>query len=146
MERITKIWLTDSEIWIQTEDGRTASESFADYPRLRYATRIQRESYTYDAFGIHWEELEEDLSFEGFFRKKEHTPLYRLFMEHPELNASAVARRMGLSQSLFAQYICGAKKPSEKRYREILKTIHDIGKELASINDVSDKVEYVLSV
>ena len=122
------------------------SESFADYPRLRYATRIQRESYTYDAFGIHWEELEEDLSFEGFFRKKEHTPLYRLFMEHPELNASAVARRMGLSQSLFAQYICGAKKPSEKRYREILKTIHDIGKELASINDVSDKVEYVLSV
>lgn len=146
MERITKIWLTDSEIWIQTEDGRSASESFADYPRLRYATRIQRESYTYDAFGIHWEELEEDLSFEGFFRKKEHTPLYRLFMEHPELNASAVARRMGLSQSLFAQYICGAKKPSEKRYREILKTIHDIGKELASINDVSDKVEYVLSV
>ena len=146
MERITKIWLTDSEIWIQTEDGRTASESFADYPRLRYATRMQRESYTYDAFGIHWEELEEDLSFEGFFRKKEHTPLYRLFMEHPELNASAVARRMGLSQSLFAQYICGAKKPSEKRYREILKTIHDIGKELASINDVSDKVEYVLSV
>lgn len=146
MERITKIWLTDSEIWIQTEDGRTASESFADYPRLRYATRIQRESYTYDAFGIHWEELEEDLSFEGFFRKKEHTPLYRLFMEHPELNASAIARRMGLSQSLFAQYICGAKKPSEKRYREILKTIHDIGKELASINDVSDKVEYVLSV
>ncbi|HIW87676.1 MAG TPA: DUF2442 domain-containing protein [Candidatus Onthomorpha intestinigallinarum] len=146
MEKITRIWLTDSEIWIQTEDGRTASESFADYPRLRYATRVQRESYTYDAFGIHWEELEEDLSFEGFFRKKEYTPLYRLFMEHPELNASAVARRMGLSQSLFAQYICGAKKPSEKRYREILKTIHDIGKELESINDVSGKVEYALSV
>lgn len=146
MERITKIWLTDSEIWIQTEDGRTASESFADYPRLRYATRVQRENYTYDAFGIHWEELEEDLSFEGFFRKKEYTPLYRLFMEHPELNASAVARRMGLSQSLFAQYICGAKKPSEKRYREILKTIRDIGKELASINDVSGKVKYAMSV
>lgn len=146
MEKITKIWLTDSEIWIQTEDGRTASERFADYPRLRYATRVQRENYTYDAFGIHWEELEEDLSFEGFFRKKEYTPLYRLFMEHPELNASAVARRMGLSQSLFAQYICGAKKPSEKRYREILKTIHDIGKELVSINEVSGKVEYVMSV
>ena len=63
-----------------------------------------------------------------------------------EFNASAVARRMGLSQSLFAQYICGAKKPSEKRYREILETIHDIGKELASINDMSGKVEYALSV
>lgn len=146
MEKIVKIWLTDSEIWIQTEDGRTASGSFADYPRLRYATMVQRENYTYDAFGIHWEELEEDLSYEGFFRKKEYTPLYRLFMEHPELNASAVARRMGLSQSLFAQYICGAKKPSEKRYREILKTIHDIGMELSSIKDVSGKVEYALSV
>ena len=29
MEKVIKIWLTDSEIWIQTEDGKTASERFA---------------------------------------------------------------------------------------------------------------------
>ena len=133
MEKVTKIWQTDSEIWIQTENGKTASERFADYPRLKYATQEQRRNYTADDFGIHWEELDEDLSFEGFFQKKNDSLLYRLFMEHPELNASAIARRMGISQSLFAQYISGIKKPSEKRLNEILNTMQEVGKELMAI-------------
>lgn len=133
MEKVIKIRLTDSEIWIQTEDGKTASEMFADYPRLKYATQEQRKNYTPDDFGIHWEDLDEDLSFEGFFQKKNETLLYRLFMEHPELNASAIARRMGISQSLFAQYISGIKKPSEKRLNEILTTMQEVGRELMSI-------------
>lgn len=133
MAKVAKIWLTDSEIWIQTEDGKTASESFADYPRLKYATELQRKNYTTGDFGIHWEELDEDLSFEGFFQKKNESLLYRLFMEHPELNASAIARRMGISQSLFAQYISGIKKPSEKRLNEILATMQEVGKELMAI-------------
>ena len=133
MEKVTKIWLTDSEIWIQTKDGKTASEKFADYPRLKYATEMQRKNYTADDFGIHWEELDEDLSFEGFFQKKNDGILYSLFMEHPELNASAIARRMGISQSLFAQYISGIKKPSEKRLNEILTTMQEVGRELMSI-------------
>lgn len=54
-------------------------------------------------------------------------------MEHPELNASAIARRMGISQSLFAQYISGIKKPSEKRLNEILSTMQEVGKELMTI-------------
>ena len=45
--------------------------------------------------------------------KKEETFLYRIFISHPELNASAVARRMGISQSLMSQYISGIKKPSQ---------------------------------
>lgn len=133
MEKVIKIRLTDSEIWIQTKDGKTASEMFVDYPRLKYATQEQRNNYTTDDFGIHWEELNEDLSFEGFFQKKNESLLYRLFMEHPELNASAIARRMGISQSLFAQYISGIKKPSEKRLNEILTTMQEVGKELMSI-------------
>lgn len=133
MVKVVKIWLTDTEIWIQTEDGKTASEMFADYPRLKYATQEQRKNYTTDDFGIHWEDLDEDLSFEGFFQKKNETLLYRLFMEHPELNASAIARRMGISQSLLAQYISGIKKPSEKRFNEILTTMQEVGRELMSI-------------
>ena len=133
MEKIVKIWLTDNEIYIQTADGKTASERFADYPRLKYATAEQRKDYTADDFGIHWEGLDEDLSFEGFFQKKNNSLLYRLFMEHPELNASAIARRMGISQSLFAQYISGIKKPSEKRLNEILNTMQEVGRELVAI-------------
>lgn len=123
MINVTEIWLTDSAVWIRTEDGREAKERFSDYPRLKYATEEQRCNFVSDADGIHWPELDEDLCFESFFDKKDQTILYRIFIEHPELNASAIARRLGISQSLFAQYISGAKKPSEARLNQILEQI-----------------------
>lgn len=133
MIKIEKIWLTDSAVWIRTSEGKEACESFADYPRLRFATPEQREQYEADDFGIHWESLDEDLSFEGFFDKKEPTELYRLFMAHPELNVSAIARRMGISQSLMAQYISGKKRASQGRIDLIYDTIRTIGQELIAV-------------
>ena len=133
MIAVKKIWITDSAVWIKTADGREACEKFSDYPRLRYATQQQREKYTADAFGIRWEEIDEDLSYEGFFRCKPTNTLYDLFMSHPEINASAVARRLGMAQSLLAHYISGAKKPSNERLELIKSEIRKIGKELSSI-------------
>ena len=130
---IEKVWLTDSAIWIRTDKGEEACELFADYPRLRYATQEQLADFTTDEFGIHWEALDEDLSFEGFFDKPAPTALYQLFMDHPEMNVSALARRMGISQSLMAQYISGKKNPSEARMDLILNTIHAVGQELAAV-------------
>ncbi len=134
MIEIEKVWLTDDAVWIRTVDGRESSEHFADYPRLKNATIKQRANYTVDAYGINWPDIDEDLSFEGFFQTKNQTELYRLFMAHPELNASAIARRMGISQSLFAQYISGTKKPSTERLNQIFATIRAIGQELAVVN------------
>ena len=134
MINVTEIWLTDSAVWIRTEDGREAKERFSDYPRLKYATEEQRCNFVSDADGIHWPELDEDLCFESFFDKKDQTILYRIFIEHPELNASAIARRLGISQSLFAQYISGAKKPSEARLNQILEQIRAIGRDFSQIS------------
>lgn len=131
--KIDKIWLTDTAVWIRTKEGKEACELFADYPRLRYATQEQREQFEADDFGIHWEALDEDLSFEGFFDKKEPTELYRLFMAHPELNVSAIARRMGISQSLMAQYISGKKRASQGRMDLIYDTIRTVGQELIAV-------------
>jgi len=133
MFQIAKIWLTGDAVWIRTTEGKEACESFSDYPRLKNATQKQRMKYVADEFGIRWPEIDEDLSFEGFFQPKRRTCLYNLFMEHPELNASAVARRMGISQSLFAQYVSGIKKPSRTRMNEIISTIHAIGNDLQTI-------------
>ena len=135
MKQITidRIWLTEDAVWIRTKDGREACEYFADYPRLNNATKSQLHNYTYDDYGISWPEIDEDLSFEGFFFTKQKTELYRLFLAHPELNASAIARRMGITQSLFAQYISGAKKPSKARLNRIFNTIREIGQELSSV-------------
>lgn len=133
MIEVEKIWLTDDAVWIRAKDGREACEYFAEYPRLKYASPEQRANYKTDEFGINWPDIDEDLSFEGFFQTKNRTDLYRLFMSHPELNASAIARRMGISQSLFAQYISGTKKPSKERLAQIYATLHTIGQELISI-------------
>ena len=133
MEKIKIIWLTEDAVWIKTADGREACEKFDDYPRLRYATSEQRANYTADSWGIRWEDIDEDLSFEGFFDKRPTTELYKLFMAHPELNVSAIARRMGISQSLMAQYISGKKKASEARLKRILDTVREIGQELIAV-------------
>ena len=70
MMEITKIWLTPTEIWIETADGRQACERFANYAGLRNATPSEREQYTLSPYGIHWEHLDEDLCFEGFFKQE----------------------------------------------------------------------------
>ena len=133
MITVDSIWLTADAVWIRTTDGRETCERFSNYPRLKGASPSQRANYVCDKYGINWPDLDEDLSFEGFFQTKKRTDLYRLFVDHPELNASAIARRMGISQSLFAQYISGVKRPSKARLNEIYATIHALGEELSAI-------------
>lgn len=134
MMEIVKVWHTDTSIIIETADGKNASENFEDYPRLKWATAEQRANYEIDNMGIHWPDLDEDLSFEGFFReKRERNRLYRLFNDYPELNASAIARRLGMKQSLLAAYISGTKKPSKDREEEIINAVRKVGEELSMV-------------
>lgn len=63
----TKVWFTDKYVFIETETGETGKLPIEDFPRLKNATRKQRENYIISAFGIHWPELDEDLSIDGFF-------------------------------------------------------------------------------
>lgn len=67
--QVSKIWLTDSEVWIELTDGRRAKEDFSDYSRLSSADPMQRANYTVGYFGLHWPGIDEDLSFDGFFNK-----------------------------------------------------------------------------
>jgi hypothetical protein len=133
---ITKVWVDNVAVYIQTSGGEIKNELFNDYIRLRNATPEQRANFEYDNIGIHWNDIDEDLSFEGFFDKeneKEKPELYKLFKSISEINVSSVARRMGIPQSVMASYMCGVKIPSEKRKREIEETLHRIGQELLSI-------------
>lgn len=131
---IEKVWITDDAVWVRRSDATEACEPFADYARLRKATPEQRAAFDYDDFGIHWPALDEDLSFESFFRAgKEKTRLYRLFLEFPEINVSALARRLGISQSLMAQYIGGSKRISPEREAMIIEELRALGRRLASI-------------
>lgn len=134
---VVKVWVDDIYVNIQTADGQVRSEKIADYYRLYTATPEQRQNFEYDNMGIHWSELDEDLSYEGFFQPKEEnqkSELYTFFKSFPEINVSKLARRMGISQSLMASYICGIKKPSAERLKEIEHAVHNLGQELSSVS------------
>jgi hypothetical protein len=132
--KIQKIWFDNDRIYGLTDDGRTLFQSLLYYRRLRNATEAERQDYEMDDEGIHWYELDEDVSFESFeYDDPEPKGISLVFLSHPELNAAAVGRRLGISQSLMAQYINGTKKPSKERERMIMDEIAKIASELQSI-------------
>ena len=132
--KISKIWFANDRIYGLTDDGRELWQSLLYYRRLRNATDEERANYEIDDEGIHWYSLDEDVSFESFeYDDPEPTGISRIFLSHPELNASAVGRRLGISQSLMAQYINGTKKPSKERERLIMDEIILISQELQRI-------------
>lgn len=49
------------------------------------------------------------------------------------INAKALSERIGMNQSLLAQYIKGIKKPSVSQTKRILEGVHQIGKELSEV-------------
>jgi hypothetical protein len=101
------------------------------YKHLLYATAERRNDYEMSDEGIHWEKLDEDVSFESFeYDDPEPVGISKFFLSHPEINASAIARRLGIQQSLFAAYINGTKKPSKEREELILNEIRALGAEL----------------
>lgn len=133
--KVKRLWFEKNRIYIETEDNRILWQSILYYERLKNATPSQREDYEFSAFGIHWDEIDEDVSYDSFeYENPEPVGISKIFLEHPELNASAIARRIGLSQSLLAQYIRGLKRPSEDRVEMILNEIRKIGLELSEIS------------
>lgn len=49
------------------------------------------------------------------------------------INAKALSERIGMNQSLLAQYIRGIKKPSPAQTKRILMGVQQIGKELTEV-------------
>lgn len=50
------------------------------------------------------------------------------------INAKALSERIGMNQSLLAQYIKGIKKPSATQTKRILKGVQQIGRELSEVH------------
>lgn len=59
--------------------------------------------------------------------------LPQFFEFYKVINAKALSERIGMNQSLLAQYIKGIKKPSPAQTQRILKGVQQIGRELSEI-------------
>ena len=66
-ERIVDVHITDDALIVDLADGRTVSVPLAWYPRLLHATAPQRNHWQIAGagFGVHWPEIDEDLSIQG---------------------------------------------------------------------------------
>jgi hypothetical protein len=66
MKTINKLWFDSERIYIETVNGEVLSQPLQFFPRLRHATTKQRSEWTASHFGLHWEKIDEDISFESF--------------------------------------------------------------------------------
>ena len=69
-ERVKDVRFSEDCISVDLMDGRTITVPLVWYPRLLKATQEQRETWEIcgGGYGLHWEEIDEDLSTEGMLR------------------------------------------------------------------------------
>jgi len=63
----SKVWFDKENMWVALTDGRQLSIPLLYFPRLLNATPEQRNNYELSGggTGIHWEEIDEDISVPG---------------------------------------------------------------------------------
>lgn len=69
-ERVRDVRCGDDTLSVDLMDGRTITVPLAWFPRLLHATPEQRAHWKIAGagFGIHWPEIDEDLSTDGLLR------------------------------------------------------------------------------
>ena len=69
-EKVQDVRFSDDQLIVDLLDGRTIAVPLAWYPRLLHASQDQRTNWQLSGggFGIHWPDLDEDLSSEGLLR------------------------------------------------------------------------------
>ncbi|MFZ1963047.1 MAG: DUF2442 domain-containing protein [Roseiarcus sp.] len=63
--RAKSVRFDEDSFWVELSDGRTLSVPLAWFPRLLHASPEQREAVSMSSRGLHWDELDEDISIEG---------------------------------------------------------------------------------
>lgn len=137
MEKIVKISFSGNDICVVTDSGKQYRKALEFFPTLQEATPAQREQYQINKFGdaVRWAEIDEDIHISSLTDGAQpiENAIGIVFRKFPILNVSEVARTLGMHKSLLSKYIYGTKKPSEKREKEILDALRELGRELANI-------------
>jgi hypothetical protein len=94
--RIIDVQVTDDTLSVDLEDGRTIAVPIGWYPRLAYATPVERSHWQISGagYGIHWPELDEDLGAEGLLlgkRSSESPASFQRWLQRRKLSQPAYA-------------------------------------------------------
>ncbi|HQW12427.1 MAG TPA: hypothetical protein PK076_02640 [Saprospiraceae bacterium] len=121
----TKITVTkeDTGFSAQTMVGRyfiaTEAKTFVELK----SSILEAVNLSFEEKGFKYtiDEIQFEYDLESFFT------LYKV------INAKALSERIGMNQSLLAQYIKGIKKPSALQTKRILQGVQQIGRELVEV-------------
>jgi hypothetical protein len=75
--RATAMRFDGDAMWVELDDGRTLGVPLAWFPRLLHATSAQRAGVRISPSGLHWEELDEDISIAGLLAGRGDRTLFR---------------------------------------------------------------------
>lgn len=64
----TDVTVTDDTLTVELADGRAIAVPTEWYPRLAHGSPEEWTKYELSPFGVHWPELDEDISIEGLLR------------------------------------------------------------------------------
>lgn len=130
MERILKIWFEGEWLYGHGDDGKIYRQSLLWYKSLMRASSEERGKYTFSGEGIHWRNIDTDVSFESFlYPEAEPSDFQRFFLTHPEINIAGLAEKAGINASLLRNHINGFKNPSAETINKIKACLHSIGEE-----------------
>ncbi|MFZ4798943.1 MAG: type II toxin-antitoxin system HicB family antitoxin [Bacteroidia bacterium] len=120
------------KIEMTVEKTKTGYSAYAEkYPVFTVGSSLEElKSNILEALNLYFEKQgkavkEQDL--------KINLDLPQFFEFYKVINAKALSERIGMNQSLLAQYIKGNKKPSANQTKRILNGVQQIGNELAAI-------------
>jgi predicted RNase H-like HicB family nuclease len=114
------------------EKTKTGYSAYAEnYPVFTVGKTLEElKSHILDAINLHFEKQKKTVFADDL---KIHLDLPQFFTFYKVINAKALSERIGINQSLLAQYIKGHKKPSHRQIERILRGVQQVGKELAAI-------------
>lgn len=64
----TAVRFDQHSFWVDLEDGRTLGIPLAWFPRLLHASPEQREKVELSRSGLHWPDIDEDISVAGLLK------------------------------------------------------------------------------
>ena len=124
-KRIVKLVVIKEDLGYSasTNIGNSFVATEADSFEELKARMIEALNFTFEESGVIY--TLNDLAFEF--------DLESFFDFYKVINAKALSERIGMNQSLLAQYIKGIKKPSPAQVKRILQGVQQIGRELTEV-------------
>jgi len=120
------------KITLLVEKTETGYSAYAeDYPVYTVGNNLDElKNNILEALSLYFDETKSQITADDL---KIVLDLPQFFEFYKVINAKALSERIGMNQSLLAQYIKGNKKPSTAQAQRILKGVQQIGRELSEI-------------